>query len=233
MTTRGAYWQGVRLWEVFQTIDPWATRTTDVLHLGVERQYAARNADSPNFTRPVRVRTVVEANKEGTVDIPAWVAIRIQLADVEKDLVAVAIDTPQGDLSITYDTARKADVTGGPYAGAGQVIAYSNLGGGWVPTAGRKVLVRNPATGAGFVADIDAVVAGTSITIDVPTGYSVTSVFDIVDVQLIYPDCAYRSMDGGSPEDWEEIGIPSVVYEFDCESDPEWSSDYDMSHDNT
>jgi len=232
MGVRGAYWQGVRLWEAFQRIDASAQASTSVLHQGVDRQYAARNADSHNFTRPIRVETVVPADKTDSGDLPDWLVVRIQLLDVERDLISIADSTPQGPLSICQDVDRKADVSGGPYSGNAQTISHGTAGGSWTPTAGRKVLVRKPSSGEGFVATIDSVGSGT-VTLDVPSGYTVTSDWDLVDVQLVFPDCAYRTMSGGDPSEWEEVGIPKVAYDFDCESDPAWATAHDQSHDNT
>ena len=66
-TQRAAYWQGIRLWEVLQEIDPWADRTTDGLSQGVEKKYATRNADSPNFARQVRVTCAIDPVEGGGV----------------------------------------------------------------------------------------------------------------------------------------------------------------------
>lgn len=228
---RGAYWQGIRLWEVFQKIDPWAQRTTDAAHQGVEQKYQTRNADSPNFGRQMQVRTVVAADEDRReADAPDWIALLIQLLDVEKDLVALAAGTPQGDLCICYDVNRKADVSGAETAGTAVVVEYTGLSAGWVPTVGRYVLARNPTTGAGFASPITAVVANTSITIDLDV--NLTNAWDLVDVQIVLPDCAYRTMNGGTIDEWDEKGSPDVTYEFDCESDPLFHSDYVTAHDN-
>jgi hypothetical protein len=231
---RGAYWQGVRLWEILQSPDPWAQRTTDALHQGVEQQYAARNADSPNFSRGVKVRCVVDPIDAGLVgDMPTWMALRVQMMDVEKDLVARALATPLGDLSFCWDVNQKATVTGGAYSGDNAVVGHTAPAAGWVRTAGHYVLARNPTTGEGFCSVIEAIdSSATDVTIDIPTGYSVTTAWSLVNVGYVLPDCAYRTMFGGTPEEWEERGIPDVVYELDCESDPLFAAAHIIAHDN-
>lgn len=236
-TQRAAYFKGVRLWEWFQEGDPWAQRTTMGVHEGLGRSWADRVPDSPNFDREIPIYCVVD-QMAAESDLSGLTSIENVLHDVEADLIANS--KTAGHLSICDDPERKADVTGGPYSGDAAVVAHGAVGGSWSRQAGRYVLARNPASGEGFVAPIQAVDASaTDLTFDIPSGVSVTSAWDLVDVQRAYESCTYLRMHGGSARD---SGMDSaegdqwratVTYFIACNGAVLMATAHIPAHDNT
>lgn len=196
-TQRAAYFKGVRLWQWLQEPEPWAQRTVEQTHDGIGQSHVTRTSNSPNFDREIKIETAIDY-AAATSDLSPLTSFEHVLLDVEADLIAVA--TSEGPLCICDDPARKANVTNGPYVGAGavQVVTYDATGGSWTPTANRYCLCRNASSGAGFYSIISAVVAATSLSIVIPTGTTVTTAWDVVDVQTVYPYATYRRMHGGS-----------------------------------
>jgi hypothetical protein len=197
-TKRAAYFKGVRLWEWLQEYEPWAQRTTSGTVEGVKQTHLYRNADSPNFDRSdFRVETVVEY-MEAHSDLATLTTMEHALLDTEIDLIANA--TSEGYLSICDDPGRKVTVTGGTLTGDDAVVQHSAPAGGWTRTAGRYVLCRLPSSGVGFVTDIDAVDSGGAnrLTLDIASGVTMTTSWEIVDVQTCWQYATFLRMHGGS-----------------------------------
>jgi hypothetical protein len=217
-----AFFKGVRLWEVLQEWKPPATRTGQGQHDGITQTYAKHNPESPNFVRNINVSTVVDPveKADALADLEPGTHVLIALMRCEQHLIDVA--TTLGDLSWCQDVDERANVTGGPYAGpATLAIGHDTPGGGWVPAVNRLVLVRSPG-GEGFVATIQAVPGGTAVTVAIPDGVTVTSAWDIVNVQVNLPDCAYERMDYGARTVFHEgEWRPAVDYSFVGNAAPE------------
>ena len=211
---RAAYFKGVRLWQWLQEPEAWAQRTVEQAHDGIGQSHVTRTANSPNFDREAKIDCIV-AYTTATSDLATLTTFEHVLNDVEADLITNS--TGEGCLTICDDPARKANVTVGPYVGAGavQVVTYDTIGGSWTPTVNRYCLCRNPSSGAGFYSIISAVVASTSLSIVIPTGTTVTTAWDVVDVQTVYPYATYRRMHGGSAR---QSGIDSA-------NGPQWRAD--------
>lgn len=196
-TQRAAYFKGVRLWQWLQEPEPWAQRSVLHTHDGLAQTYVTYVPDNPNFSREVKVDTVV-AYAAATSDLSPITSVEHVLLDVEADLIANAAG--EGPLCICDDPARTAAV-GGTTAGDGtaKVVAHGAAGGSWTRTVNRYVLCRNPATGAGFYSIISAVDSvGTDVTIVIPNGTTITNAWDLVDVQTVYPYASYTRMHGGA-----------------------------------
>lgn len=228
---RAAYFKGVRLWEALQEMPAWASRTGEKSHSGVRQRNQAANPQSPNFERPVEVRCVVEPRTVDAVSgYETGTAIENTLLDVEDRLRDVS--TTAGDLCFCEDNTRKADISGNETAGANVVVNHGTVGGGWTPATGELVLFRNPSTGAGFYAVIEATGAGT-VTCDLDE--NLTSSWDMVRVERVYPEAVYeRMMKGGVRDESDpELDAPDVKYYFTVYGDPVVPSSSLIDHDTT
>jgi hypothetical protein len=215
---RAAFFKGVWLWEVCERVDGWAKRGGSMEHEGVRQRNKLANPQSPNFDREVKVPCSIELRDEDSVaSYELGTAITNTLLDVEDRLRDVAGSA--GDLTYCEDKDRVAAVAGAESAGSNVVVDIGTPGGGWVPAAGQLVLFRNPTTNAGFHSVIGAV-GGSSITCDLEQDLS--SAWEVLRVDRVFPECVYQTMDGGEPRDESdpERDRKEVTYTFDCFGDP-------------
>lgn len=215
---RTAYFKGVWLWEVLQDMPGWAMRTGAKDHEGVRQRNKASNPQSPNFERPIKVRCSIELRDLDAVSgYEIGTAIENTLLDVEDRLRDVA--TTEGDLCFCENNERKAAISGAETAGANVVVNHGTAGGGWVPAVGHLVLFRNPITNAGFYSVIEGVGSGT-MTCDLDEDLS--SDWEVLRVERVFPSCTYDSMDGGQARDDNdpERDRDEITYSFTCYADP-------------
>lgn len=191
-----AFYGGIRLRDNVVGFWPSEQVTTEGFSSGMLRAYGANNPDSPNVRIDVEVACEFGpvASRAGLSRIAAT---EIDLAYMGRNLHRLSATGLQF-LSYAPDDTKVGAVTGGPYAAGVRTITHGALGGGWTTAAGAYVLLRNPTTGEGFVAAISAR-TGSDVTLTVPTGYSVTSSWYLVDVSLVYPSVQFLRMSKGAP----------------------------------
>jgi hypothetical protein len=190
------FYGGIRLRDNVVGFWPTEQTTTEGFGSGLLRAYGSLNPDSPNVRIDVEVACEL-APVAARSDLSRIAATEIDLAYLGRNLHRLAADGLQF-LSYCPDDAKVGAVTGGSYAAGVRTITHGALGGSWTTAAGRYVLLRNPTTGEGFVSAISARTAG-DVTVTVPTGYSVTSSWYLVDVCLAYPSTQFLRMSKGSP----------------------------------
>lgn len=228
---RAAYFKGVRLWEALQEMPAWAARTGAKDYEGVRQRNKGANPQSPNYERACDVRCVVEERAPNAVSLyETGTAIENTLLDVEDRLRDVS--TTAGDLCFCEDNARKADVSGNETAGTAVVVGHGTPGAGWTPAVGELVLFRNPSSGAGFHSTITAVGAGT-VTCDLDA--NLTSSWDMVRVERVFPDAVYERMTkaGVRDESDPELDCREVIYTFTIYGDPVLPTASLIAHDTT
>lgn len=207
---RAAFFKGVRLWEVCQTMPGWASRGGSSEHEGVRFTYAHSNPESANFRRPIKVRCVVTPQT-----IPSGysgdVVIENTLLDVEADLISVA--SSWGDLSYSANEEQRADVTTGAASGSNRTVTMAARGGAWTMATGHLILFRKASTGAGFVTTIENV-TGDDIVVDLSA--TIDNTWEAVRIHRAFSSVQYQDMDGGAPRDESdpEIDRKEVVYNF-------------------
>lgn len=228
MAERACYYAGVRLWQYFQTWEVVSTPSTAINLSGLTRLRGYINTTSPNHVSDISVRCVI-----GPVTAVSGLSVgqTMEAMLLQSQELLVTRGASLNSLSVVEDRARKADVTGGPYPQGGQVISHGTAGGSWVPTAGRLVLVRNPATGDGFTTTITATGTGT-VTLTVPSGVTVNSAWDILDCQVYIPSCAYRGRTPGSAGlAIDDAFRRDIEYRFTSVSAPIYASAHNLDLD--
>lgn len=210
---RAAYHHGVLLWEALQEITGWAERGGSMEHEGVRQLRKKANPQSPNFGRPVVVRTVVEERSETVA--PGYeteTALDNTLYAVEARLMAVADE--KGPLVLCENDARVASVSGSVSPAAGATVSHGTPGGGWTPAAGDLVLFRRPDTNEGFTSTIQSVGSGTVVcTVTV----ALTTAWRMVRVERVYADAVFRGMSKSLRRGADDPGldVAEVSYRFE------------------
>lgn len=222
MAEAAYYYGGVRLKDAAHGWRPRTDRTGEHRQQGVTAAWGTMNTDSPNYfvglevvtdVRPVTLRS----------DLDARTCIAIDLAALESTLRTMAKGATY-PVSWVRTTARRASVSGGPYSGTTDVTlgAWDD---GFVPTAGRYLLVRNAATGAGFVTPIISIPGAGQVRLALSA--TVTSAWEVLEVQVYYPDMLWVGMDAGTwPNDdpASDSFRPMVTYAFEGVSSAVYAS---------
>ena len=184
------FYHGIRLPECALGWRPVPSLSDEGKAQGVTRLYGSLNADSPSWFHDVEITTDIGVVSAAS-GLDKRTTLAIQQASMEADLMAAG--QVLGALAWCMDASRKGSVSG-TYAGVTDV-SHGTLGGGWVTAAGDYVLIRNKTTGEGFVT---VILSRTSGTINVSLAQSITTDWEIVDVQLHFPSARFSRMDPGT-----------------------------------
>ena len=218
-------WNGVLLWQSLRWWDPQDNRTGAMARQGVFQTRVKNVPDSPNFDGVITVRTCID-KVTPLPGISAQGTFRIGMDQVAARLRGGG--SSLGDLAWVDDVSRLASVVGGPYPSPGpSVVTVSPPGGGWSPTAGHYVVLRNPTTQEGLVAVIEAVGASTiTVTHD---GHTITSDWEVSDVLMHWPDAGYLRHIAGEPQNsGADTFRSNVSWVFACSSDLVYPPGYEV-----
>ena len=219
MTTRAAFWKGIRLHQDAQGMLPNPASVSGERD-GVTRLFAKSVSGSPNWKVAIDVYTSVpEVTAYSDLNKQTTLMLRFQ----QQLSALIAASKAEGDLSWCQDDTQTADVTGS-FSGSAATVTHDTPGGSWTPTTNQLVLFRNPTTGAGFVTTIDGTGSG-SVTVDLDE--AITTAWDMVYVQSCYPTTRFVTHSPGAPQngagDYSRTGN-AVTYSFLSTADVEISS---------
>ena len=209
---QAAFYKGVLLWQYLQEIDFPASRTDDPGYSGLRRKRRGSSPKSPGFGRQISVKCQVDPQADYD-DLEAGATLL--LGQVQLDDALIDVSDGQAHLSYAQNHEDVAQITGGPYAAGSNVpVSHDAFTSGWTAIAGRLVLLRSPATGAGFVTSIGTVGTGTLTLLE--TSEEITDAWEMIYVQGYWPEAVYLTTQHGSlssagkRQDWK----PEVIYEF-------------------
>lgn len=211
MTTKAAFYKGVRLFQNLQGWEP-TPSSESARRTGVLRSLGEIVAESPNHFIDLSVLCAVRPVTASS-PMDRQTTFNVLMDQVLDRLISV--NAALGPVAWCQDDTQYGTVSGSHSAGSSVAVAHGALGGSWVTAANRYVLFRNPDTGAGFVAIIQSRTSG-SVTCDLEE--AITSSWEIWNVQLHYPSMRFVTMSRGTPNvpsgDYHRTG-PQVEYQFE------------------
>jgi hypothetical protein len=156
------------------------------------------------------------------------------MLETQKRLVEQSIS--YGDISWVVDEDQVLDVSGAETGGANVVVEVDDYSG-FTPVVGQYVLLRNPVTGDGFVAEVEAVGAGApyNITVDLQQtdvnrnteDVNITSAWKVYLTAYHFPMAVFmRSQWTEVPSQAEDKYAFHVSYQFQAESDVVYKASY-------
>lgn len=212
MGNKVVYFKGVRLWENLKHWKPRPVRSGNSRKMGTSRRLGKLNSRSPNFFYEIDVHTDVKPVTALT-GLGYQETFNLQMIQVQKDLIENG--NSLGDLCWCQDDSEFVSVSGPPanpgsFPGAG-VLPYT--GSGYVPAAGDYVLLRDPASGAGFAMLLTAGGGGTlagTFKEEVSVGW------EVVLIRFFFPDCAFVTSGGwDTAQQAEDRHAFDVTYAFE------------------
>jgi hypothetical protein len=225
MGNKVVYFNGVRLWENLKHWKPTLVRTGNARKGGVSRRLGKLNPRSPNFFYEVMVHTDVKPVAAYS-DLGRQETFNLQMLQVQKDLVEQS--NALGDLAWCQDDAEYVTVAApigmpGTFPGAG---SWGYTGAGYVPAAGQYALLRDPASGEGFVTLLTAAGAGVAAG---TVKQTVTAGWEMVRIRFYFPDTAFVGMGGWETAvQAEDRHAFDVTYAFEASAHPVYPAGYTM-----
>lgn len=222
---KAVYFKGILLRDALRWWYPVPAATGLTRAQGLFQQFGKIVPDSPAIFEDIVVKTEVEPVTALT-GISRQATLHLALAQLRARLAAAADSL--GSLAWIDDTDRVATVTGGPYsAGSPVAVSHGTPGGSWTPATNYYVLVRDPTTHAGFVAEIEGVGAGTvTLTLE----EAITAGWEIHDVLMHYDEVGYDRMNPGEPQQTaEDVWRSLCEFYFVAAEDLVYASVYEVS----
>ena len=226
------FYNGVRLWKNAMTLRANPRSGAPSTKIGLGKKKGRVYPRSPNNFYEIMVSTSVPPVTAISTAVGRQATHHLYMLQTQKRLVDQS--RSYGYLSWVVDEEYVLTVSGGPYAGANQVVSYT--GSGFVPASGQYVLVRNASTGDGFVTQVEGTGVNT-LTIDCQNrnldralaSVSVTAGWKIYLVAYHYPYTMFLNMAWGEAESQgEDKHSMNVQYVFESESDVVNASAYDL-----
>jgi hypothetical protein len=227
MAVKVAYFNGVRLWQVFKHWKPSIARGAQTRKMGVSRVLGKQNPHSPNFIYEIEVHTTVEP-VTAISGLGRQETFNLQMLKVEKTLIDASANL--GYLAWVPDSEATITPTSVSNPGAYPGTATVNYGGSpaFTPAVGQYVLLRNPSTGAGFVTLIaSGGGAGPgAFTCVIPEAISTS--WRVLLTAAHFTDVVFDALQG-----WESVTQAEdrhafdVAYIFSSAAHPLWASAYD------